>query len=192
MVFEQRVKQGIRALVVVSSLVLIAGAWLGGTGIIYRFVGEGIHSDRPTIWANSLAVNEDFRLFGSGAGTFRWVFPAYKEQILGGSVYEHAHNDYLEHLVERGVVGATLLYWALASAVLILLAGLRQRRDPYLKGVLYGCLLGVVSFLAHGLVDFNFQIPANAAYLFVLLALGTAAACVDKPNSNINPRFKSA
>jgi hypothetical protein len=36
----------------------------------------------------------------------------------------------------------------------------------------FACIMGVTSILIHSWVDFNLQIPANAAYFMVVLALG--------------------
>ena len=41
-----------------------------------------------------------------------------------------------------------------------------------MRGMSFACIMGVTSILIHSWVDFNLQIPANAAYFMVLLALG--------------------
>ena len=56
-----------------------------------------------------------------------------------------------------------------------------QRRDPLMRGMSFACIMGVTSILIHSWVDFNLQIPANAAYFMVLLALGWIANFVFDP-----------
>ncbi len=69
-----------------------------------------------------------------------------------------AHNDYLQVLIETGVVGLLL---ALAT----LLAALwRARHDPWLLG-------GLSAVALHSLVDFPLQIPSLAALFMTLAAL---------------------
>ena len=49
-----------------------------------------------------------------------------------------------------------------------------MRRDNLLKGMGFAATMGLVSLLIHSLVDFNLQIPANAALFIVILG---PAAC---------------
>jgi hypothetical protein len=42
------------------------------------------------------------------------------------------------------------------------------------------------ALLLHGLVDFNLRIPANAAYFYLVLALGLAASKAHASNRNHN------
>ena len=50
--------------------------------------------------------------------------------------------------------------------------------------MLFGVNVATTALLIHGLVDFNFHIPANAAYFFVLLGLGMAATSVEPAGAN--------
>jgi len=47
-----------------------------------------------------------------------------------------------------------------------------KRRDPLLQGMGFTATLAIVALLIHSAVDFNLQIPANAAMFVVMLALG--------------------
>ena len=44
-----------------------------------------------------------------------------------------------------------------------------------MRGMSFAAIMGVTSILIHSWVDFNLQIPANAALFMVLLALGWVA-----------------
>jgi O-antigen ligase len=74
--------------------------------------------------------------------------------------YREAHNDYVQLLVETGVIGLAVGLWAALAALAA------ARRDPWLFAALAGVLM-------HSFVDFDLQIPAIPA-LFVCLA---ACAC---------------
>jgi putative inorganic carbon (HCO3(-)) transporter len=43
----------------------------------------------------------------------------------------------------------------------------------------FACIMGVTSILIHSWVDFNLQIPANAALFIVLCALGWISLYLD-------------
>ena len=49
-----------------------------------------------------------------------------------------------------------------------------------MRGMSFACVMGVTAILIHSWVDFNLQIPANACYFMVLLALGWIALYHDR------------
>ena len=66
---------------------------------------------------------------GTGSGTFVWVEPTVRTGGNAEVYYENAHNEYLEALVEGGVIrlGLTLL---LAAGTLVAVGrGFLRRRD---------------------------------------------------------------
>lgn len=157
-------------------LALISVSWLGAGQFSEKLKSAGLSSNRAQQREVNYRIIEDNALTGTGVGSYRWVFPIYKDERFGGYFYEHAHNDYLEVLSEQGIVGFFLL---VAGTVLLLARIARafaQRRDSLARGALFASIAGCISLMVHGLVDFNLQIPANATYFFVLLAMG-AAAC---------------
>ena len=173
-------KKGIRTTELVVGMVAVVLAaiailWLGSGRFSEKLQTAGFSSDRGVLRELSYRMIGDNPIFGTGLGTYRWVFPSYKDERFGSYFYEHAHNDYLELLSEQGVVGFSLLALGVFFILLSLIRAFGHRRDPLVRGTLFAAIAGSVSFMAHGLVDFNFQIPANAYYFFVLLGLGTVA-----------------
>ncbi len=45
------------------------------------------------------------------------------------------------------------------------------RRDRLLQGMGFAATMGIIALLIHSAVDFNLQIPANAAMFVILMAL---------------------
>ena len=173
-------RRGIRARelklgVAASALVATAVLWMGSGQFSEKLQTKGLASDRGDLFERTYSMISDSPLVGTGVGTYRWVFPSYKDERFGSYFYEHAHNDYLEIISEQGLIGFVLL----ASGVIVILLRLvnvyGRGGDPLVEGTLFAAIAGSVSFMTHGLVDFNFQIPANACYFLVLLALGTVA-----------------
>lgn len=119
-------------------------------------------------------------LTGVGAGNYRWAFTAFRDGDLRFVTYDQAHNDYLQTLVEQGVPGALLLGLAMVLMLRELYRGYRVRRNPLARGVIFGCMLGMIYMLLHAAGEFNFRIPANAVYFFALAALGIAACRIDR------------
>ncbi|MFK7955080.1 MAG: O-antigen ligase family protein [Lysobacterales bacterium] len=176
-----------KVLLLLSTLVIIdvllVGSWFGFEEVVQRLQGTGqfnevarvsADSDRLNISKETLAAANDFFWLGSGGGTFEQIFPAYRPVDLR-KTFDHAHNDWLELLLEYGVVGFLLLVsWGLTglwSAV----KAMGTRRNPLMKGVGFGVVMALSACVLQGLVDFNLHIPACAAYLTITVALGTAS-----------------
>jgi O-antigen ligase/tetratricopeptide (TPR) repeat protein len=133
---------------------------------------DALRDDRLEIWARSLPLVRDFPLWGTGAGTYEIAERLYRTTTTdAGMVVDHAHNDYLEMLVEGGL--AQLIPGILA----VFLVGrcgvqaawrLGGRREGWLA---LGALTGFVTVTIHSTCDFAMHIPACAALVAVLSAL---------------------
>ena len=145
--------------------------YLGVNPIIQRFTQADLtQNERFTVWQASITAFRDFPIFGAGLGTYQYVFPAYKP--LGIRMfYQHAHNDYVELLVELGAIGVALLVLLLFTAGQTILRGEWDERESYLKA---GFVASLVSMAVFSIFDFNLHIPSNAI-LFSLIA-GMAVA----------------
>jgi putative inorganic carbon (HCO3(-)) transporter len=157
-------------------LSLGAAVFMGAGRLMERFLRFQAESEeRLVIWQTALEMVSDYPFFGIGEGGFQWLFPAYESIESSSAWFKYAHNDYLELLVNQGILGAFLL----GSAMLLLLRHLFRsftvRRDPLVRGVLFATLSAMLAFLIHALFDFNFHIPANAAWFHVMLGAGLVA-----------------
>lgn len=131
---------------------------------------------REEIWRMGLGIVADFPAFGVGLGGFRAAFPAYQRPSMLGIV-EHAHNDWLQLLIEGGVAGFIAV--AAGLALLSRHVALAWMRAPSSEARWTGAgvITAVGAFGLHGLVDFSFQIPANAVVALALLSfLGSKPA----------------
>ena len=168
-----------RMIYTVVAVAVLFGLFIGFYPMLERFlyVGENLPS-RTEIWKDSLGMVRDFPLLGTGFGTFGYVFPLYKMAAEKPLIYLHAHNDYLEILVETGFVGLASLMAALVIflySALRALAGLAREENYFRFFILAGALTGVFSMLVHSLADFGLQIPSNALYFAFLIGLCAGA-----------------
>ncbi|MEN0108946.1 MAG: O-antigen ligase family protein [Pseudomonas sp.] len=129
---------------------------------------------RGTVYQDALPLAQEQLLTGHGAGTFEVLFG----KVAGAEIgmhFDHAHNDYLQFLIEYGLLGSLPL---LLFVIMGLYHGLRamwQNESTYRAGVGFGASLGIMALLIHSAADFNLQIPANAATYVVICALGVLA-----------------
>jgi hypothetical protein len=150
----------------------ILGSWFGLDRVRERLERTVLTEEtRYHVDVQGLGYVQDYWLTGSGGGTFMSVFTAYRDRNLVPLIFDHAHNDYLEFLLEFGVGGLALLGAAVLGSLVAAVSVLRRRRDPLLRGCAFASLMGIAAILIHSTADFNLRIPANAALFMVLLAL---------------------
>jgi O-antigen ligase len=167
-------------ILIVSMLVIdtfILGSWFGLEKVRKR-LEQTVLTQETRYHTNVQATEylDDFWLTGSGGGTFAAVFPYYRREGLAPAFFTNAHNDYLEFVLEVGVLGtlplALVVSVSLGRALLIM----RRRRDPLLRGMGLASVMGIAAILIHSTSDFNLRIPANAALFVLLLALPWVAS----------------
>lgn len=159
-------------LIAVSVLVLAFLVFVGKGEVLGRLgdLGPGV---RVNMTKDSFRMFFRRPLLGWGLGTFPTVYPGYRSFYTNLFVNE-AHNDYAQLLVETGLLGFGLMLWFL---VRLYQSGLPTSRRWELRwdgAVSLAALLGCSGILFHSFVDFNLQIPANAALFYVLCGLAAS------------------
>lgn len=158
----------------------IAAIILFGTGLMrFRFGGIGPDmADRLEQWRTTLAMVSERPWFGHGPGSYETVFRNRQSGELGPLTYNHAHNDYLQLLLEQGVVGLALAAAAVSFLVAVALYRAFTGRSLRRKRWVLSCLFGISAIFLHALVDFPLQVPANVWLCMALLAMMTSACSI--------------
>ena len=125
---------------------------------------------RMAAWADTFTLFRQNWMLGSGLDTFVTLFPAVRT-FSTDLIWTHAHNDYLQFLAETGIIGGALGVWLLFAGGVEAAENLKRTTGTATGAILAGLAAGCVGFLAHGWLDFNFHIPANAANFVVLAAV---------------------
>lgn len=155
-------------------IVFVGFVALGGEALLSRMDQSQVASDAETRMAGyelvGIAISDNPWL-GFGLGTFDSAFKLYRDNRLP-LWYHHAHNDYLEMVMDLGIPAALLLFLAIGLMVSCCVTGLWARR----KGSGFLALaIGASSLVAaHAFVDFSLHIPAIAATYATILGLGVA------------------
>ncbi len=167
--FDSRIRSYYRGLIIVLPVVvLIFGAKLLRLRIstIWHETGERLQQ-----WKLTLEMIWEAGLFGQGPGTYETVFRGRQSEGLSPLIYNHAHNDYLELLIEQGLVGMIFPGIIISVIVYFALRRLFASRDIFRKRMILSCLFGVSVIFAHGMMDFPYQIPANVWLYVMFLAI---------------------
>jgi O-antigen ligase len=155
---------------------LVAGLLAAGTQGLRDFgalsVSRGLNA-RQVMLFETWEASKVFWPLGAGLGTFAGVYPRFQSGISGREFVEHAHSDYVQLLLETGLLGVVLAGLVLALVVvrsrrlwqaMVGDGGLRWEEQAMLAAG-----LGLLALLLHAWVDFNMRIPALAmlgAFLF--------------------------
>jgi O-antigen ligase len=162
-------------------------AWFGMDRVQARLgtLGEKetFEVGRPEGWTTALPWVKDFPVWGAGYGTFPYLEQLRRAPNSGPDFFwDHAHNNYLEILLEGGAVGLAVGLAAIAAVYRFGLHGL-MRRDELRAGPLaLGALFAFTTLVLHSFVDYGLYYPATAVLAAVLCAqvsgLGRAGAVI--------------
>jgi tetratricopeptide (TPR) repeat protein len=149
--------------------------WFGWERVENRLAtlwqGKALQESRLPLWLRVLPAARDFPVWGTGLGTFPVVEPLYRRAAAEETLaYSNAENDYLEALIEGGVI--RLVLSALAVA-LVLRFGYRafcRHEGGWRGGLAMGALLAFICLAVESFGDFGLHIPAIAVLATVLCA----------------------
>lgn len=162
---------------VVLLLASLLVTWLGVGKILERFSSlqtlEVTSGKRASMRKDTWHIFLDHPVAGTGLGTLQIVFPPY-ETLYDGKIVNHSHNDFLEALAETGLLGGLCCAWFLAVLAIQSLKRLRQLNHSFAGALQLSGLVACTGLLVHALVDFNFHIPSNLLFFFLMAHLATA------------------
>lgn len=162
-----------------ASLILLPLALAGGLGWLLlseegaellALQGQDISTGgRQAIWETTARAVRDHMPLGSGLGTFAEVYPRYEDPAEVADFYiNHAHNDYLELVLELGILFVPVFLafsiWWIRNLVRIWLS----------KGSSPFAIAGSIAsgtILIHSIVDYPVRTAALSCALTVSLCL---------------------
>ncbi len=188
---RSRGKKAIVILIIGSLLAAAAGAVL-----LPRAPGPELYSTsldalsirtRISNWKSTLDMFLARPLLGWGWGTFRHIYPGYKEPGVW-YVVPHANNEYLQLLAEGGAVGFLIiiscLVFSLLRLVKIYLSAPRAVSGIFALGAAGALIYAAV----HSGFDFILRLPANTLSLASLVGLGLSAGLDQRKSSGLTGR----
>ncbi|SDA36736.1 O-antigen ligase [Sphingomonas sp. NFR15] len=179
-----RAAGGISPLVLWGAICLAMIAVVGG--LAYSSIGDAlvtrvqtqgvVDADRIAFARLTISAIPRFLPFGSGPATFPAIY-AMVEPLADMRPYfiNHAHDDYLEILLEYGVPGAVLLLAALAWLGWAGIAAWFAADAPD-RPIRCAASVGVAAILLHSTFDYPVRTTTIAILLALLAALMMAAA----------------
>lgn len=181
----------LRAVILFASLLLvdtlIISHWFGLHEVVQRIETTRIEQeDRPMVYVQLPAMLKPYQEAGAGLGSFAQAFTPYRPLELQG-YFDHAHNDYMEFLVETGAPGLFLLLLLAGAHLLYALLVIWKCQDRLPQGICVGFVMACIALGIHATVEFNFQIPAIAASYVTLL--GLVLSCSPRSGKRVKRRI---
>ena len=164
---------------VVGGVFILASLGLAQEAFSLRFIEiqdrfSQWEGGRFLVWKDALAILNAHLWSGVGLGNFVSIYPSYQSAALVMK-WAHAHNDYLELLVELGALGFFVLMFFWSHFFFDCIRRLRAL-EANVFFLAAGILLAMTSLVIHGIADFNFAVPSNML-IFVMLAGTLSKLC---------------
>jgi O-antigen ligase len=158
---------GLLALLTAASLAVVFSNKLDN-----NLFGAGAETDvvsRYTTFTVSADATKDYFPFGSGVGTFQGIYRMYEEADRVTTTYiNHVHSDWIEILLETGILGAAVL-------ILFLIWWLRRTiaiwKAPDPDYLARAATIASAAIIAHSLVDYPLRTAAISAVFAACCAL---------------------
>jgi len=172
------------ALLFISMLIIdiaIIGSFFGVQKVIDRIEQtSSAKESRDEVNLYSIKLIKENLLLGTGAGTFYSAFPKVRNQQTGSRFYDHAHNDYIEFLSDRGILGTLPLFFFMLMSFFTACRAIVQRKQKIMKACAFGSIMSTIALVIHSTVDFNLHIPANSMLFILCTALGWIGLYLNK------------
>jgi O-antigen ligase len=163
-------RRGIVVATVVVSLAAVVTIVVGPFGNnLFGAQKANVELSRQTSFALTLRATRDYFPIGSGTGSFQ---PIYHMQEPLGSVgttfMNHAHSDWLELLLETGIVGIAFAVLFLAWWVVRIRAIWRaEEPDPFAQAA----VIATAAIMLHSTVDYPLRTAALSAVFAACIGL---------------------
>lgn len=155
-----------------TALGVVLAVEVGLVPVLERFAQlDPLGDGRWSIYASVSAAIGEFFPLGSGIGTFNQAYLRFHAPDLTGIFINRAHNDYLEWVMEGGIIAAALILGFLALYLMRWFKVWKRGEWATFSFIQVGAGIGLLAMILHTFVDFNLHIPANQIYFAFLAAL---------------------
>jgi len=132
------------------------------------FIAAG--AERAQVFIESLKILLYFPVFGSGLGTYQYISPFVISVLSDTHIWHHVHNDFIQLLVETGVLGFTLFFAAIGMLVYLNGPGKKSSERGKSQMLKVQAVFALVNISILELADFSLKIPSVALLFTVQLA----------------------
>lgn len=171
-IFVWRKRQGTQNVLALLAIPLVALGiliWYGATPTIERLEQEHTATEgRFAIWRAGWEAFCRFPILGTGLGTFGSVEPLYRPASASQYMYHiHAHNEYVEAIVEGGIVRLLVTLGLIALVLRTGWRGILSKTAVVEPAMLLGAWAACITLVVQSFGEFGIHLPAVAATVAV-------------------------
>ena len=123
------------------------------------------------LWGPLFDLIGRFPIFGTGFGTFILVEHLVRKENLSGLTVDYAHNEYLESLVEGGLIRLIITLFFVLVVIRSTIQAMKNYRDDSHALIPAGLCWGLIALAVHSFLDFGIHLPSVAFPATVLLGM---------------------
>ena len=134
-------------------------------------MGDSSTSYRVFIWMGAMGIVRNYFMggIGMGEGAFAEVYPLFSYNAI---IAPHAHNTYLQLLVEGGIPALSVFIAVIVVFFKNTHNGYRLcKKKSYDSAVILGLVSGIAGFLFQSLFDYTFYNYRVMAVFFMVIAI---------------------
>lgn len=144
---------------------------------LVRDLGDEYAGSRRFIWSHTIALIEEHPVFGVGPGEFSAAYGrTLPESTLPQHFFSHAHNDLLQIIATRGIIGGIfyLIMWGMVVRRSLWLMRRDGGREGPVESFRRGGLLALAGLLLCGMTEAIFSLIKVRGLIMLLWGLVTA------------------
>ncbi|TKJ33597.1 hypothetical protein CEE39_03695 [bacterium (candidate division B38) B3_B38] len=137
------------------------------------------NKERLLMWRSGFQILSDnprYLVSGIGMHALQKIYPEYRSPEAQHQNLWHLHNNFMQILVTRGLLGLTAFLWIFLVWWKRIWRGFRDSPPGIEKGVLAGSLAGVAGFLVSGLTEYSWGDTEVLMLLYCILGITIAIA----------------
>lgn len=157
------------AVIALAFALVIGSPIIAGLGVTSLSNEEG---SRVHIWLVTLDAARDLWPIGSGLGTYESVIPLYENpESVEPAWFPQAHNEYLQTIMEGGILGLLLLVTAALWFVVRAISVWSTAASGQFQIVRKMAVVSLVVLILHSAVDYPARTIANSVIVGLFAAL---------------------
>jgi O-antigen ligase len=147
---------------------------------IYNISTDASNTERINRWHSALRMFNERPVFGWGPNTYMFEYSSFQLSnemtiiSVRGGTQGNAHSEYIGPLAEEGVLGMvsaiSLIFISLVKAMQLIYKG----RDNRIRLMAMACILGLITYFVHGLINDYLDQDKAAVPVFAMMAIITA------------------
>ena len=143
-------------------------------------------------WTESFSMLKEHLITGIGMGSYQYISPLYLSDITESRLFTHAHNEYIELVIELGMPTMVLfLLWIITGLVSNgKRIGVMPRKIQKLTRdeiIIIGSFCSLLGILIHAFVDTVWHTSAIVIYVVTVLTILTTIRTKEKTEKHYTP-----